>query len=62
MDRAATGQPAAGPSATLTDEELPEVAAGTAHGVDYRIDYGGLSPRSTPRASEGAASLVGGRS
>ena len=62
MGRPATGQPAAGPLATLTDEEFQEVAAGPAHGVDYRIDYGGLSPRSTPRVPEGAASLAGGRS
>ena len=62
MGRPATGQPAAGPSATLTDEDLREVAAGAAHGIGYRIDYYGLSPRSAPRVPEGAASLVGGLS
>ena len=59
MDRPTTEQPSAEQAATLTDEELREVAAGAASGIDYVANPRGISPRRTSPAQESVGFIDG---
>ena len=59
MDRPATEPPAAEPSATLTDEELQDVAAGAASQIDYGASLHGVWPRRTYQAQESVGFIDG---
>ena len=59
MDRPTTEQPSAEQAATLTDEELQEVAAGAASGIDYVANPRGISPRRTSPAQESVGFIDG---
>ena len=59
MDRPTTEQASAEQAATLTDEELQEVAAGAASGIDYVANPRGISPRRTSPAQESVGFIDG---
>ena len=59
MARPTTEQPSAEQAATLTDEELREVAAGAASGIDYVANPRGISPRRTSPAQESVGFIEG---
>ena len=61
MDRPATEKPAAEQSATLTDEELQEVAAGgAASGIDYVASPRGFPPRRPRQVQENNVGFIDG--
>ena len=59
MDRPTTEQPTTEPSATLSDEELQEVAAGAASQIDYGASLSRVSPRRTSQAQESVGFIDG---
>ena len=59
MAHPTTEQPSAEQAATLTDEELREVAAGAASGIDYVANPRGISPRRTSPAQESVGFIDG---
>ena len=58
-EQASAEQPAIEQAATLTDEELQEVAAGAASGIDYVANPRGISPRRTSPAQESVGFIDG---
>ena len=65
MDSPTAEQPATEPSATLSDEELQEVAAGAASQIDYGASPSGFAshrPRSSDWWRDDSAILTGGSS
>ena len=65
MDRPTIEQPAAEQPATLSDEELQEVAAGAASQIDYGASLSGFAshrPRSSDWWRDDSATLTGSAS
>ena len=65
MDRPTTEQPATEPSATLSDEELQDVAAGAASQIDYGASLHQVWPSRTRSADwwrDDSATLTGSAS